>query len=40
MQFYVKNVLISNLMSATGLNIFGTGQVYHGVASLLLFKTV
>ncbi len=25
MQFYVKKLLISNLMSATGLNIFGTG---------------
>ncbi len=27
-------------MPATGLKIVGTGHVYHGVASPLLFKTV
>ncbi len=37
---YAQNELISNLMPATGLKIVGTGHVYHGVASPLLFKTV
>ncbi len=40
LQCYAQNELISNLMPATGLKIVGTGHVYHGVASSLLFKTV
>ncbi len=34
-----QNKLISNLMPAKGIQIVGTGCVYHGVASPLLFKT-
>ncbi len=37
---YAQNEIISNLMPATGLKIVGTGHVYHGVASPLLFKSV
>ncbi len=40
LKYYAQNELISNLMPATGLKIFGTGGMfYYGVASLL-FKTV
>ncbi len=40
LQFYPQNELISNLKPATGLKIVGTGHVYNGLASPLLFKTV